>query len=264
MFEKGQLAAALQQWQILQLGYPDNDEIAHKIALLRQSIAKQKSDLIDQLSQLANHQNSQARQIKLKILALDPNDADIKAQLSSLVWQQELDNAKKKTSAIAQVYRQKKQKARKNEKLQNILENASIMQQNQDFDALLSQIEKLKNLSPTHPKIASYSFAAHLGLAENYLQSSQYLDAIQAFNLAIAFAEDEAEKTRIETKIQNIKNEQANHYYLAALRVFKQDIEQAIEYLRQSLKFDQDNPKTVQQLKIALKIQENLSRINEG
>lgn len=258
LIAQNRLADALQQSRILTLQYPHNPTFAEQALQIEKRIAQEKYALLSTLSSRSN--GTQTRIILLKALALDPNDTELKARLRKLTMQRELASATKKTTMIAKVFRKSSKEAESEIKLKRILLQIDEATALKNYSSLLNLAKELHGVAPSHPAIRSAQYIAYERVGSQLQKDGSYKQSIEYFEKAIKFA-SKSDKMILKRQIADIKRSRSNHYFLAAQKVFKQDIEQAIDYLQKSLSFDKRNAKAKQQLNRAEKIQGNLKRI---
>jgi hypothetical protein len=263
---KKQYAQSLHQWQILQLRYPNNNDVKNGMIEVKQQIEDEKKKLLNDLA-LAKRSNKkdskQHENILIRLLALNPNDNKIKESLRAMRWETELANANKKTSLLRRSFVENDKAAKQEIALSSILKRAKEASKKQDFEVLLTLMNELEALKSDHKLINDYRLNAYLGLAEKSVKSENTVEALQYFQTAKNYASGKKQRA-IQSTIKELRETEANALFNEAQKIFKQDIVKAIVLLEQAVTIDPSNARAKRLLLNAQRIQANLERIKQG
>lgn len=262
--QQGRLNDALIQWQIMQTIYPQQSKIRDEKQRLADAIAGQKAML---KQQLANYEEStsdanvaKARNLKLKILALTPNDIDIKESLRQISWDDALEDVSEKTENIVKYFEENQIRAQRSIELSNLLEQGQSFIKNKKFQGLLQLSDRLETLSPNHEQVNEFRYLAYKSLGDQQLQENAPLLAMELYEQALPFAQSNNRQS-LQKRLSEMRKTEADIYYEQGLKMFKQDLPAAIASFQTALELDPSHPRVKQQLLRAQRIQENLLKI---
>jgi hypothetical protein len=262
--QQGRLHDALIQWQIMQTLYPRQSNVGDERQRLENAITRQKQLLLQQLADYddaaSDNDIAAARTLKLKILALTPNDIAIKESLREIVWDDALEDVSEKTENIVKYFEENQVKAQRSIELTNLLERGKAFIKDKKFQGLLQLSDKLEALSPKHEKVNEFRYLAYTSLGEQQLQQNAPLLAIERYKQALPFAQPN-DKQLLNKRLMEMRKSEAEAYYEQGLKMFNQDLAAAITNFQTALELNPSHPKVKQQLLQAQRIQENLMKI---
>ena len=178
-------------------------------------------------------------------------------------WESELANATKKNQAIRKVFVANDRAAKKEIALTTLSKKAQDAQTKRDYTKLLSLMEELESLDSEHELLNKYRLSANLGLAQQSLNEDQTSQALQYFQQASEYA-SKAQQQDIQRKVKSIQKKKSNNLFVAAMKIFKQDIAKALTLLEQAVSIDPSNARAKKQLLSGQRIQANLERIKQN
>jgi len=262
--DKGQLADALVQWQILSTLYPKEAVVQNQMARLQNLIDERKLSLVQILndtSTSATGANSKARKrTLLQVLALTPNDQSIKESLRDIVWENAVEDATEKTETIVAYFEENQAKAQKSIELANLIEQGESFIESEKYNGLLQLADRLQEISPGHKNVKKYKFVALNNLGQEQLKNKKYVTAIDFFEQALDYSAASSQQ-KLNKQIAEIRENVAEQYFRQGQKAFKQDLSEAISLFKQALEVFPAHAKANQQLGQAEKIQTNLQRI---
>lgn len=259
LYAQEKYAESLQQWRILRLAFPDN-KFVHDSAQKSQAKIDTKKRAL--LAELKRNGLSQTRKkaIKIELLSLTPDDAQIKEFLRAYDYQASLQNAQKKTNKQTQLLKTNNTQAQTEIKLKEAIEHADKLYRDAEYLKLLEHLSHLQSIDADNSLISKYSLSSYSHLADMAMQDQNALKALEYLQKAQTFAKG-AESERLVKLQKEIRQTQADMNLKSAQQVFNLDIEKAIEHLRLALQFLPENRIIKQRLNQALKIQRNLQGI---
>jgi tetratricopeptide (TPR) repeat protein len=271
--QKNRLADALIQWRVIQMLDPSSTSAAANIRRLEGKIDKRVKQLKAELTNLekegecakkscdiSDENKNQRKTAMLNILALQPNNVEVKENLRSIIWDRALQDASEKTENIVKYFEENQRKAQKSIALVKLLEQGESFIESKKYKGLLQVAEKLEKSNPGHKDIQRFRFVALNSLGQQQLKSSQLVDGISYLEQAMTVATP-AQKKSLQKQVAEVRQEEATSLYEEGLKVFKQDLSKAIAYFKQALAIDSNMKKAQAQLARAEKIQSNLLRI---
>ena len=254
-------ADALQQWQILAIVYPENEQIEDNIARLNHTIAIQVKKLRSASNEyLKAKDNHNYQHTNLKILALQPNDAEAKKALQEIEWENAHDAASEKTAAINEYIQQSQKKAKKSIRKSQYQTSATALLKNKKYAELLSLSEKYLVEQPTNELARVNLFESLRGLGDIKLAAGQKEQSVPLFEKAL-LVNTSANKKKVANQVKKIKQQLSDEYYRAGLVQFKTNIDDAIQSFERAQFYNPENYKAVQQYSRAKTIRENLMKI---
>jgi tetratricopeptide (TPR) repeat protein len=248
----------------MQTLYPRQSNVGDERQRLENAITRQKQLLLQQLADYddaaSDNDIAAARTLKLKILALTPNDIAIKESLREIVWDDALEDVSEKTENIVKYFEENQVKAQRSIELTNLLERGKAFIKDKKFQGLLQLSDKLEALSPKHEKVNEFRYLAYTSLGEQQLQQNAPLLAIERYKQALPFAQPN-DKQLLNKRLMEMRKSEAEAYYEQGLKMFNQDLAAAITNFQTALELNPSHPKVKQQLLQAQRIQENLMKI---
>ncbi|MBU3004997.1 hypothetical protein [Paraglaciecola arctica] len=263
--EEQRYAEALVQWKILQIAYPDDEVVKQNILRLELLIS---DGVIRQLAVLdkakASGDQDLERKVYLKILALDPNNQIAIEELRQFEWNYAYQKASSKTENIKKYFIETQQEAKISIQLNNYIEQGKQYVSDKKYQELLQLADKFENTYPKHPLPNEYRILAYSKLGEEQQKRNNTKQAIKFFKQALQVAAVKGQKLpNLQKKTDQLSGLIANRYLKLANQVFKTDLDEAINYFEQSLKYQPNNVKARQLMQRAIKIRENLLKIQK-
>jgi tetratricopeptide (TPR) repeat protein len=258
-------ADALTQWKILQLAYP-NDEVVKEHILRLEFLVSER--VIEQLGILdkakAAGNEKLERKVYLKILALDPNNKIAMEELRKFEWKFAIEEASSKTANIKKYFVESQEEAKISIQLTKYLEQGEQFIHDKKYKGLLQLADKFEGSYPTHSQPNDYRILAYTKLAESQQKQNSLKEAIEYYKQALSVAALKGEGLpNIRKKTDELSELVASRYLKLANKVFKTDLDKAIEYYELSLKYQPNNSKTRQLMQRAIKIRDNLNKIKK-
>lgn len=263
--DKQRFAEALTQWKILQIAHPNDEVVNDHIRRLEFLISDR---VIEQLGILdkAKKENNQKleRIVYLKILALEPSNKIAMEELRKFEWQFAIEEASSKTANIKKYFVESQEEAKISIQLTKYLEQGEQFTHDKKYKRLLQLADKFEKSYPIHLKPNDYRIFAYTKLGESQQKQKRPEEAIEYYQQAIKTATLQNKKLPItQKKINKLSESIANKYFNLANKVFKTDLDKAIEYFEISLKYQPDNTKARQLMQRAIKIRHNLMKIKK-
>ena len=263
--DKQRYAEALTQWKILQITYPNDTGIEDNVRRLEFLISKriiQQLDVLDKAQSVGNEKLE--RVVYLKILALDPNNEIAMQELRKFEWQFAIEEASSKTANIKKYFVESQVEANLSIQLTKYLDQGEQLIRDKKYKRLLPLADKFEGAYPTHPKPKVYRILAFTKLGKSQQKQNKPKEAIEYYQQAIGVAALTGETLpSIQKQINELSEFLANRYFKLANKVFKTDLEAAIEYFELSLKFQPNSDKARQLMQRAVKIRHNLIKIQK-
>lgn len=258
-------AEALTQWKILQIAFPNNEAVnahIHRLELLISNRIVQQLEILDQ-AKAADDENLQ-RNIYLKILALEPNNEIAMEELRKFEWSFAIKEASSKTANIKKYFVESQEEAKISIQLTKYIEQGERLIQDKKYNQLLQLARKFEDSYPTHTKPNEYRILAYTKLGENQQKQNNSKAAIDYYQQALEIASLRGDKLpKVRNKAEKLSEIIANRYLKLANKVFQHNLDEAIIYFEQSLKYQPNNVKTRQLMERAKKMQQNLLKIKK-
>jgi tetratricopeptide (TPR) repeat protein len=256
---------ALTQWNILQIAYPKNQIVNEHIRRLEFLISDrviQQLDILDKAKKAGNQELE--RTVYLKILALQPNNQIAMEELRKFEWQFAIEEASSKTANIKKYFVESQEEAKVSIQLTKYIEQGEQLIHDKKYKRLLQLADKFEVSYPTHSQPNDYRILAYTKLGESQQEQKKPEQAIEYYQQAIKTAALNNKKLpATQNKIDKLSESIANNYYNLANKVFKTDLDKAIEYYELSLKYQPNNIKTRQLMQRAITIKQNLIKIKK-
>lgn len=258
-------ADALTQWKILQIAFPYDETVKDNINrlefLISDRVIKQLS-LLDKAKATGNKKSE--RQVYLKILALDPNNEIAFEELRKFEWQFAIEEASSKTETIKKYFVEEHEEAKLSIQLTKYIEQGEQFTNDKKYKRLLQLADKFEDSYPSHSKPNEYRILAYTKLGENQQKQKSPEEAIDFYHKAIQVAAlNDKKLPNVQKKKDQLSDLLANKYLKLANKIFKTDLDTAIEYYELSLKYQPNNNKTRQLMQRAIKIRHNLMKIKK-
>lgn len=257
--DKGHYAEALVQWRVLRTYYPNDESITNEARRLETLIAK-KVELLKRKTSASRDGKSQ--KIYIDILALDPNNVWAKKQLEEVEWEISLASASEKTENIKKYFVESQVKAKKSIEKNDFLSDAERLEKQKSYPSLMALSTDYLSRNPSNVAAKDYRYKALVGLGNTELRKNDEEKALVHFELALSESGNKSKSLR--SKVDGIKSDLSKRYYKEGVKVFKSDIDKAVELFQTSVYYDNDNLKAHQYLARSLRMQENLKRIRNN
>ncbi|WP_284218246.1 hypothetical protein [Agaribacter marinus] len=259
--QQGRWFDALIQWQILYTLYPEQQHISQEIDRLSQQIIKKKQFLKAQYAKIEKSDKTKAKKdILLGILAIAPNDPEAKEALRQMNWALALKSANAKTKTIVKYFEENQKKAQKSIELTNLLDQGEQFIKAGKYKALLQTADRLESKHPKHAKINHFRYTAYSQIGKQYQDNNDVETAIASYDRAAKYAPKNDDAT-LSRKILDLRQTKANEYYIEGKKLFKHDLEKAIELFKRAKAIFPEHPKVMGDLVRAERIQKNLLKI---
>jgi tetratricopeptide (TPR) repeat protein len=258
-------AEALTQWKILHIAYPKdemvNDHIRRLEFLISDRVIEQLG-ILDKAKKAGNQKLE--RVVYLKILALEPSNDIAREELRKFEWQFAIEEASSKTANIKKYFVESQEEAKISIQLTKYLEQGEQFTHDKKYKRLLQLADKFEGSYPTHGQPNDYRILAYTKLGESQQQQKRPEEAIEYYQQAIKTAALDNKKLPVtQKKIDNLSESIADKYFNLANKVFKTNLDEAIEYFELSLKYQPNNTKARQLMQRAIKIRHNLMKIKK-
>jgi tetratricopeptide (TPR) repeat protein len=263
--DEQRFAEALTQWKILQIAYPKDEIVNDHIRRLEFLISDR---VIEQLGILdkAKKTDNQGleRIVYLKILALEPNNEIAMGELRKFEWQFAIEETSSKTANIKKYFVETQEEAKISIQLTKYLEQGEQFTHDKKYKRLLQLADKFESSYPTHLRPNDYRILAYTKLGDSQQKQKRPEEAIEYYQQAIKTAALQNKKLPItQKKIDNLSESIASRYFNLANKVFKTNLDEAIEHFELSLKYQPNNTKARQLMQRAIKVRHNLMKIKK-
>lgn len=265
--DKGMLPEALIEWKILATMRPGVGRYTKNMQHLEQRILDAaRKYLRAGIEALENGNARKAKLEFLKSLAYDPRQSTATRYLREMERRaiQRVQAAKYERIMRRRMAKQTGESlapiAQSGEQEFHYLEQGIRLFRDGELRNSIIEIEKFLSSYPGDPLARQYVHDAYLAIAMENVASGR-LDAALA-NLEKSrnyAAEDDPRATAF---IRRIKKSLAEEYYKKGQRVFKSDIDRAIEYWQRSVEYDPEHAGAQMRLSMAIKIKRRLETLN--
>jgi tetratricopeptide (TPR) repeat protein len=262
---KQHFAESLTQWKILQIAYPNNEMVNDHIRRLELLISDR---VIEQLGILDNAKKTGNQKLErivyLKILALEPSNKIAMQELRKLEWQFAIEEASSKTAIIKKYFVESQEEAKISIQLTQYLEQGEQFTHDRKYKRLLQLADKFEGAYPTHAQPNEYRILAYTKLGESDQRQKRPERAIEYYQQAIKTAALDNKKLPLtQKKIDTLSKSIADKYLNLANKVFRTNLDKAIEYFELSLKYQPNNTKARQLMQRTIRMRHNLMRIKK-
>ena len=263
--DKQRYAEALTQWRILQIAYPNDDVVKEHILRLEFLVSERVIKQLDILDKArATGDEKLERKVYLKILALDPNNEIALEELRKFEWKFAIEEASSKTANIKKYFVESQEEANISIQLTKYIEQGEQFIHDKKYKGLLLLADSFESAYPTHLKPNDYRILAYTKLGEAQQKQNNTKEAIEFYQQALGVAALKGDKLpSVQKKTDELSGLIANRYLKLANKVFKTNLDEAIKYFEQSLKYQPNNVKTRKLMLRAIKIRENLRKIKK-
>lgn len=270
LFDQRDFYGSLIQWKILRSIQPKNLQYKNRIRVLQSLIRRRlKTHLNAANIALDKNDTETAERELLKVLALDPshsiaiyeikNIEKNKAENSQATRTQKLlekhlldanesnENGKPETSIIGE----------KSEHDLFYLEVGIELFNKQDWRGSIRETTKYLNTHANDKKAINILTTSHLNLSKKFEDRGHLEPAIQHMEDLILLNKEN--KNKYAKKLYDLKRELSAHYYIDGIKVYRDNIDQAIIYWERAIKTNPDNEKANIRLRKAKKMKEKLN-----
>jgi len=279
LFKQHDYHESLIQWKILQAIQPDNPEYKNRIRVLNALIKRRlKVHLADAQAAYKKQQYKKAEVEFLKVLALNPSHKIAISRLKTLTAKRIEDIQARKTQKLLA-----KRKATHVTTIENYddPESDDVIERNnddkQDEQALFyrelgfelfnkkdwrGSIRELNKYLPTNPsdnQTIKHLTTAHVNLSKVFEDRGHLEPAIQHIEDVIALSN--YNRSFYQPKLKHLKQKLSANYYIEGIKVYRDNIDQAISYWQRAIETNPENEKARLRLKKAEKMKNKLKKI---
>jgi len=255
----GYYYGSLIQWKILQTIQPDNQQYQKQIETLTNFINARVTKLTLKGRQASAKQMPKAAKIFfLKALALNPLSEKTSALLTEIENNQMLAKLpnqmqnKQLTSPVQQEEKIKKQTTQAH----YYLEMGLILAEHNDWHGSIREINKYLSIHPNDPKAYTSLAHSYAAIAKQHEQKNQLEQALKYYTNVLEYNINYREK--YQAKINQLKNDIADNYYIEGVKIYRDNIDKAINYWKRALAFKHTHVKANMRLEKTLKMKKIL------
>lgn len=257
------LADAMVQWKIVHRMYPGNEYVTQQMQKLKLRIDNRVHQLRSRLSnQQSDIVSDKDKNTYLKILSLQPQNLEARRALQKEEWNKVELAATKKTEKIHQLFEENQEKAQKEIGLARFKQEVKELLQSEKYVSLIKLTDKFLLDFPDYQPAYQIKYNALVGIANNHLKGGRKEDAINYYEQAQSV--NDINSDSLDGKINELKEQVSNDFYLRGMKAFKSNIDKAVDLLKKSVEVNPSNFKAKQQLTRATKIQKNLQKIKQA
>jgi len=267
-FKSQDFYEALTQWKILNTIDPENAEYKNRMRVLDALIKRRiKLHINNGKDALTQNKLISAEMAFLKVLALNPEHKFALKKLQEIDIKRSESIQKRKTAKL--IERKKLQSLQVQEEShqdENSQESAYLQMgieyfNQKDWNSSIREINKYLSGNPTDKTAKNYLFKAHIKLSELFEKRGHYEPAIQHMEDAFTYVTDAKPKQR--AKLKYLQQKLASDYYIDGVKIYRDNISQAISLWQRALKYDPENKNIQTRLNNALEIQNKLKEIKK-
>jgi tetratricopeptide (TPR) repeat protein len=261
----GDLPAAAAQWHVLTLLAPADDEFRRELAATRAAIGLgAKESLAAGTAALRAGDTERASQTMLRVLALDPGNAEAAKALRDLDRQK---LARIQSDRAARIRQQEDANATRAPRSGSTAEGGDTYDLEQRLELLRagdlnSGLRELRSFVDANPRdgAARQRIGAAVWDRGRELEAQGAREqALSIYEQAVALRGDAAPGWA--ASIQALRRALSDEYYEKGLREFRTDVALAVRDLETSVRYDPQNAKAAARLKEARAAQDKLRRI---
>lgn len=263
--EETDYRSALIQWKILQTLQPDEPEYSKRIRDLEDLINREIQARTNEGKQAAAQDNpAGAKHAWLSVLALDPHNQTALQVLRAIEEQRVKSIQATNTAHVRRIATSKNgdRPAEERNQADYYLEMGIHLFEERDWQGSQREIEKYLGAYPDDPKARTVLARVHQSMAlelekEGQLTAAaEHLDKAKALDKKVGKAEA--------GRAQKIKKELAEQFYQEALRLPRDNLDDAIVLLRKAVSFDPNHNKAKGRLDKTLQMQKKLKAISNA
>lgn len=254
--QQDDLAAALDQWRIVQTLAPDDPEAAHAIAALKKQTESRASQLFVRGRAQFNKGDLRGAELNLLgVLALQPTHGEAFAYLEKITAARMRAAQRHKTAAEAKTYNKKILPRSAGKELNFAGANSLFTQQKyRELSALVRDAD----INRVDQKIRPLLYEADIYLAQQYSATHDRLRAGQHLDRALLNISGTA---KTDPRAAKLKMRLANDNYHYGKGILAKDIRGTIAALEQALRYNPDHAQARNLLPQATRMQKNLEKI---
>ena len=282
LYEEKDYYASLTQWRILRTIDPDNAEYINRIRVMEVLIKRRiKTYLVQGKEALTAGDLKQAQFYLLKALALDPTNFSAMKMMREIEFNhvEEVQVAKTRKLMRKQQRKFEAEEARKNrqqaeeemvstandqpeeeasEQEKFYLEMGTSLFKKGDWGGAIREIDKYLSSNKSTPSIENILMKAYANMSARFEKRGHWEPAIQNIEFAINYANNSEEVKKLELKHNELKLKAAEYYYIEGVKVYRTNIDRAIEYWKQAVALNPQHTKARDRLEKAIKDKQNL------
>lgn len=282
LYEENEIYESLTQWRILHTIDPQNAGYLNRIQALQALIDNRVNGYLSKgKNALTVGNRRQAKSYLFKALALDPtNDVAMKTmrkieythveRVQMAITQRLMRKQQRKFTAeqarkkrqqsddtmVSDDDEQPEKEASDQEKF--YLEMGTMLFKKGDWNGTIREIDKYLSSNKSTPSIDDMLMKAHTNMSVRFEKRGHWEPAILQIELAINYASNHSEVKTLMAKHHSMALKAAGYYYSEGVKVYRTDLNRAIEYWKQALVL---NPQLLQakaRLEKARKVKQNL------
>ncbi len=278
LFKQGEYYESLTQWTILRGIQPKNPQYKNRIRVLKALIKRRlKNNLTIANAALIKNNLKEAEIYFLIALSLAPNHNTAIKELKNIeVIRAELRQDKrtkrlKEKQRLAQesisnenstlIKKTEKQNENENENENEqeslFLEIGIKLFETKDWNGAIRETTKYLSANPTDKNAIHIVITSHLNLSKRFEDRGHIGPAIQHLEDSIALNKN----TEHRKKLLYLKRKLSSSYYIEGIKVYRDNIDQAITYWKKAIETNPNNKKAIFRLKKSEKMKRNLSKI---
>ena len=253
---ENELAAALNQWHIVQTIVPDDQDTKDRIVALEQKIKpKAQAWFSKGKSALARGQLRRAELYFLKTLALQPHHQQAFDKLSKIKTSRMLAAQDNKNTATNDAYRRKQKNIAPNKSLN--LDKLRLLVKQQEY-VKASQLAKGFSIDEVNQETLTLLHEIDFQLTKQYLKKKDLSRSAYHFDRLLV---NQSSASNHSQELESLKLELADAHYARAKKLFNSNLEKTINNLETALQYNPQHPQAHILLAQATRMQENLLRI---
>ncbi len=255
--QRNQLAAALDQWRIVQTLAPHDREATRAVTALSSQIAQQSQRLYARRrSQFESGDLRSAELNLLKVLSLQPYHQDAFDDLQKIISAQMRAAQRNKTASEAKHYAPPIDVQAADQKL--TLARAEQLLQAKKYRTL-STLVGPADINRIEQRIRPLVYEADINLAAQYSAAHNHASAAKHLERAL----QNTGAPQLDARLTSLKKKLANDNYLAAKGLLGKDIDRSVAALERALHFDPEHAQARILLAQASRMQANLKKIEQ-
>ncbi len=270
LFKQHDYHASLLQWKILNAIQPDNPEYKNRIRVL-EALIKRRSKIYLRNAQNALEDNDlkTAEWELQKVLALNPENNKateqlkhieaLKAQRKQARKTQRLINKRKQAEKLAVKTEIPNESNKSDEQSQFYLELGIELFNKKDWRGSIRETKKYLSTHPNDKNAIKYLSAAHIEVSKIFEERGHLEPAIQHLEDAVSL--DKSLQQKYRAKLIHLKQKLSASYYIDGIKVYRDNIDQAISYWQRAIEINPQNEKAKIRLRKAEKMKQKLNKI---
>ena len=289
LFKQHAYYESLVQWKILRSIQPDNPQYKNRIRVLQALIKRRLRNHLNNAELALNKKDSKTAEWEfLKVLALDPNHAIAIKEIKHI----EAERAESKQARKTEKLRKKHILALNNTKtteeysVENSLDDSSEdhsegssedkeneqallyldmgkeLFNKKDWSASIREINKYLSSNPSDKDAINIATISHQKLSKMFEDRGHLEPAIQHMEDLIELNNaDQLKKQKFSNKLTHLKQKLSANYYIEGVKVYRDNIDQAISYWKRAIAINPENEKAEIRLRKSEKMKKKLDKI---